>query len=76
MAPRRCDRNTSELPQCGQGRCTTPPLGSLTICGRSGYDRAAEPGKCGGSRDDHAVSGKMGATPVINTYARLDPGGT
>ena len=37
----------------------------LRDCGRSGYDRSAEPGKCGGSRDDHAVSGETRALPTV-----------
>ena len=37
----------------------------LRHCGRSGYDRPAEPGKCGGSGDDHAVSGETRALPII-----------
>jgi hypothetical protein len=35
-------------------------------CGRSGYDSPAEPGKCRGSRDDHAVGGKTRALPPIH----------
>ena len=37
----------------------------LRHCGRSGYVRSTEPGKCGGSRDDHAVSGKTRALPAV-----------
>ena len=37
----------------------------LRHCGRSGYDRPAEPGKCGGSRDDHAVSGETRALSPV-----------
>ncbi len=41
----------------------------LRDCGRSGHCRPLEPGKCGGSRDDHAVSGKTRALPTVDFAA-------
>ncbi len=38
---------------------------SCVIVGVQATDRPAEPGKCGGSRDDHAVSGKTRALPAV-----------
>ncbi len=44
---------------------TIPSTTSSRDCGRSGNASPAEPGKCGGSRDDHAVSGKTRALSTV-----------